>query len=143
MATPEKGPIYCIEDYDGLREFLGMVMVEELKIPRERVVMIASRREAERLLEEAEQTGRSPDLVLLNLNLAGESGLPILERIRKSPSEKLSCTPVIAMSTDESRREEVIERGANAFLSKPYPVLEELEDTISFFLGTLDQAKAA
>ena len=47
------------------------------------------------------------------------------------------------MSTNEGIRDEVIERGANAFLSKPYPVLEELEETISFFLEAMDQSKAA
>ena len=146
MAAPEKigpGSIFCIEDYDGVRDLLGTLMEEDLKIPRERIVMIASRAEAERLLTEAEQTGQTPALVLLNFNLAGESGYPILDKIRKSKSPLLNCTPIIGMSTDQTHKQVVLARGANVFLSKPFHRIEEVEDTISLLLGTQDQAKAA
>jgi DNA-binding response OmpR family regulator len=58
-----------------------------------------------------------PDVLLMDVHLLRQSGLDILEEIRKS--EDTSRTRVV-MSSGANVREECINRGANGFLLKPY-----------------------
>jgi two-component system response regulator len=62
---------------------------------------------------------RSPDLILLDLNLPGMSGRQVLERVRATPS--LRAVPVVVLTT--SRRHEDVEQmyasGANTYIEKP------------------------
>jgi DNA-binding response OmpR family regulator len=59
----------------------------------------------------------SPDVLLMDVHLSRQSGLDILEKIRKS--EDTSKTRVV-MSSGANVREECINCGANGFLLKPY-----------------------
>ena len=59
----------------------------------------------------------NPDILLMDVHLLHQSGLDILEIIRKS--EDTSHTRVV-MSSGANVREECINRGANGFLLKPY-----------------------
>ncbi len=62
---------------------------------------------------------RSPDLILLDLNLPGMTGLEVLERVRSTP--ELRTVPVIVLTT--SRRQEDVHdmyaAGANTYIEKP------------------------
>jgi len=62
---------------------------------------------------------RSPDLILLDLNLPRMNGREVLERIRATPS--LRAVPVVVLTT--SRRQEDIQQmyaaGANTYMEKP------------------------
>jgi DNA-binding response OmpR family regulator len=58
-----------------------------------------------------------PDVVLLDVHLSHQSGLEILELIRKGKETK--NVPVV-MTSGEDVKDECIRRGANAFLLKPY-----------------------
>ena len=62
---------------------------------------------------------RSPDLILLDLNLPGMTGREVLERIRHTPA--LRTVPVIVLTT--SRRQEDVHdmyaSGANTYIEKP------------------------
>ena len=58
-----------------------------------------------------------PDILLMDVHLMHQSGLEILEAIRKS--EDTSHTRVV-MSSGANVKEECINRGANGFLLKPY-----------------------
>jgi len=59
----------------------------------------------------------NPDILLLDVHLLQQSGLDILDAIRKS--EDMSRTRVV-MSSGSNGREECMNRGANGFLLKPY-----------------------
>jgi CheY-like chemotaxis protein len=59
----------------------------------------------------------NPDVLLMDVHLLNQSGLDILEEIRKS--EDVPHTRVI-MSSGSNVKEECINRGANGFLLKPY-----------------------
>jgi len=70
--------------------------------------------------EHADTTGwRSPDLILLDLNLPRLNGRQVLERIRARP--ELKAVPVIVLTT--SRRQEDVQQlyaaGANTYIEKP------------------------
>jgi DNA-binding response OmpR family regulator len=58
-----------------------------------------------------------PDVLLMDVHLSHQSGLEILNEIRKS--EDTSQTRVV-MSSGANVREECIHSGANGFLLKPY-----------------------
>ena len=58
-----------------------------------------------------------PDVLLLDVHLTHQSGLEILDEIRRSPDAN---GIKIVMSSGASVKEECMRRGANGFLSKPY-----------------------
>lgn len=60
-----------------------------------------------------------PDVVLLDLNLPGRSGLEVLEEIKGDP--ELRSIPVVVLSTSEAERDVARSYGlgANSFVSKP------------------------
>jgi len=75
-----------------------------------------------------------PDLILLDVNLAGASGLDILERLRAHPA--LKAIPVI-MVTAMSAREDVMRAlaaDANGYITKPFK-LDVLKKGIRAVLG--------
>lgn len=72
-----------------------------------------------------------PDVLLMDVNLTHQSGLDILEDLRKL---KDTSEVRVVMSSGASVREECIRRGANGFLAKPYmpeDLIKILRNTIS------------
>src|SRR5436190_7894280 len=62
---------------------------------------------------------RSPDLILLDLNLPRLNGREVLDRIRNTPA--LKAVPVVVLTTSK-RQEDVQEMyaaGANTYIEKP------------------------
>jgi len=71
--------------------------------------------EALRKIEDAE-----PDLVLLEVLMAGMGGLEVLERVRRTRS-RLELPIILATSLDDSADAvEGLERGANDYVTKPF-----------------------
>lgn len=72
-----------------------------------------------------------PDVVLMDVHLSHQSGLDILDNLRKA--KDLSNVRVV-MSSGASVKEECIHRGADGFLMKPYmpdDLIKLLRQTIS------------
>ena len=96
-------------------------MLRESKI-RNDLVVATNAEEAERLLglagEEA-TAERSPDLVLLDLNLPGKSGHELLEELKGHPD--LRRIPVVILTSSEAEEdiEKSYDRYANAYVTKP------------------------
>ena len=65
-----------------------------------------------------------PALILLDLHLPDLSGQEVLSKLRSSPDTQ--DIPVIVTSADASpaRIQELLEQGANAYLSKPLDIVE-------------------
>jgi CheY-like chemotaxis protein len=67
----------------------------------------------------SDQVWRVPDLILLDLNLPGMTGLEVLHRIRTTAA--LKAVPVVVLTT--SRRQEDVQQvyaaGANTYIEKP------------------------
>ena len=57
------------------------------------------------------------DLILLDINLPGISGIDACKEIRRS-----SDTPIVVMSAGEERRGNALDAGANGYLKKPFGV---------------------
>ena len=91
--------------------------------PVELLVMRDGQEALDYLLREgvhaASAAWRSPDLVLLDINLPLLSGREVLERIRASPAVR--AVPVVVLTTSH-RREDVQDMyaaGANTYIEKP------------------------
>ncbi len=71
--------------------------------------------------EDAEESP-SPDLILLDINLPGQNGLEVLERMR---AEKVR-TPIVMLTTSErgSDVDRAMELGANSYITKPTELAE-------------------
>jgi two-component system cell cycle response regulator DivK len=74
-------------------------------------------------------TGHRPDLVLMDIQLAGMDGLEALRRLRDD--DRTAAIPVIALTAQAMAgdRERFLEAGFNGYLSKPVNVVE--------FIGTV------
>jgi len=78
---------------------------------------------------------RTPDLVLLDINMPGLNGKQTLRRIRNSPN--LKFVPVIMLTTS-SQENDVLESyklGANAYITKPQnmPDFQKFIDNLEQF----------
>ncbi len=77
------------------------------------------------LRREGEHVGAPrPDLVLLDINMPGMSGLETLEAIKADPA--LTMTPVIMLTTSAAERDIVAgySLGANEYVTKPVTAAE-------------------
>ncbi len=109
-----------------------LLVVDDEKIVRETLQQVFSQRyqcdiaeSAEKALEYVEL--RKYDVVITDTFMLGMSELEMLKRVKK----RRPGTPVIVMSArGEEFRELLMEMGAFAFLTKPFP-LEELEFAVS------------
>lgn len=103
-----------------------------------RLSIAASGDEALRLLRERANTAALPDLILLDVQLPGISGLEVLARLRAEPA--LSLLPVLMLSSSRhaSDVQEAYRLRANAYLVKPFgydELRELLQRTTAFWLG--------
>ena len=97
--------------------------LRESAFPVELLVVRDGEEAVEYLLRQGPHAGdpvwRSPDLILLDLNLPKLNGLQVLQRIRSTP--QLHNVPVVVLTT--SRRHEDIQEmyaaGANTYIEKP------------------------
>ena len=79
-----------------------------------------------------------PDVLLLDLMLPGMSGFEVLGRLRASSrTERLPVLVLSAQARAEDRAE-VLRRGANAFLAKPFDV-----DELARIVGSLVRESAS
>lgn len=75
----------------------------------------------------------NPDVLLLDVHLSRQSGLEILDVLRRSADTK---NVRVVMSSGASVKEECIRRGANGFLLKPFMP----DDLISILRQTIKSA---
>ena len=61
-----------------------------------------------------------PDLVILDVGLPGMSGWEVLSSIRSDPATQDVLVMMLTGEVHESVKREATERGANAYLSKPF-----------------------
>lgn len=75
-------------------------------------------------------TGKSPDLLLLDINMPEVSGLDMLEFLRRRKEWK--DLPIIMLSSEaaESIVDKTLEMGADSYLMKPVTI-EELEKAMA------------
>jgi len=115
QTTPR--PIILVaEDEESVRRMIGLV----LRAAGYDSVLCADGLAAAEQLE----SGVAVDAVLMDLRMPRMGGLELVARIRRHPV--LQSLPVVAMSAynDEVQEREAIAAGANAFLAKPFTLLD-------------------
>lgn len=65
------------------------------------------------------QSGKPPDLVILDLNLPRRPGREVLQFMRQSPGFHDTIVAVLSSSDDEQDRTDALSLGANKYLQKP------------------------
>ena len=61
---------------------------------------------------------KTPDIILLDLNLPDMNGLEVARQVRRS--EKTSRIPILAMSASPMDKKKCLEIGCNDFVQKPF-----------------------
>lgn len=74
------------------------------------------------------------DLVVLDAGLPGLDGLSVLDELRARPETRELPVVLVSASVDESQIREGLERGANAYVKKPFQ-RDELLSVIEQALG--------
>lgn len=117
--------IVVIEDYDALRE----AMCDVLSKDGHDVIGVSM---AEEVDDEA--TGFVSDLYIIDLNLPGEDGINLAQRIRRSQPE----VGIVIVSARSSVDDRIggYKSGANIYLTKPIS-LEELQAVVDGFVQRL------
>jgi CheY-like chemotaxis protein len=79
----------------------------------------------------------SPDVILLDVNLADTNGFEILARIRQHPA--LRAIPVIMLTAQTSRNDvlRALAHGANGYITKPFEH-DALTKSLKSVLGLTD-----
>jgi CheY-like chemotaxis protein len=97
--------------------------VRESSLPVELIVVRDGQEAVDYLLRQgayaAADGWRSPELILLDLNLPRLTGREVLERIRSTPN--LKAVPVVVLTTSRRKEDvqEVYAAGANTYIEKP------------------------
>jgi two-component system chemotaxis response regulator CheY len=81
------------------------------------------------------------DLVLADINMPVMNGIELVERMSRDP--ELAGVPVVIVATpmSQDRVEHVLDKGARAYLAKPFRP-EALRDVVNQILGTTGASDA-
>jgi two-component system, cell cycle response regulator DivK len=84
---------------------------------------------------------RRPDVILLDLDLPGISGLTVAERLRHDPA--LADVPIVAISASvmKQERQQALDAGCVAFIEKPFD-LQHLRRVVQRVAQGLDPAES-
>jgi CheY-like chemotaxis protein len=115
--------ILIVEDNADVRGLLGFILDRDGWT----VEIAANGAEAISSLSES-----APDVVLLDLSMPGLDGWGVLDRRAVEPVWR--HVPILVMSADQHHAEAVMQRGASAFLAKPFSV-DELRAALRRLLG--------
>lgn len=131
--APDDITVLSVEDDLADRKLIAELLEKDVTAARVRVRFAGSGDEALATLRGARA---APDVLLLDLNLPGRTGLEILAELRKD--ETIPRVPIFVLST--SQAEEDVERclslGATRFFTKPFDmselaaILREIVDTV-------------
>lgn len=114
--------VWIVDDDEEMNRAIGLM----LKMLDCEVIAFSNARAAVRTL----LSGKSPELLLLDINMPEVSGLDMLEFLRRRKEWK--DLPIIMLSSEaaESTVDRTLQMGADAYLMKPVTI-EELEQAMA------------
>ncbi|RFP63695.1 response regulator [Hymenobacter lapidiphilus] len=98
----QKLPNILLIDDDQTNNFLNELLLKKLEVT-ENVFVAESGTEALSLL--ARQAPEAPDLILLDVNMPGMSGIQFLEAYQQLPTEQRGATVVVMLTTTMDARD--------------------------------------
>lgn len=110
-ASPNTAKILVVDDNRDLRTYLSDIL-------RQAGYQVVTARNGEEGIRAA--INQPPNLIVTDLMMPGVSGLDLIRQLRSD--EELKGTPIILLTAkaDEASRIDGTERGADAYLSKPF-----------------------
>lgn len=105
-----------------------LVCTRYLALAGHHPVAVADERQVQHVMS---LSGRVPDVVLMDVNLAGHSGIELVAKMRTLEDGRWQNVPVIAMSADNSGRsqQQALAGGIPVFLAKPFSA-DQLNDAL-------------
>ena len=122
--TPRNSVILVIEDVVSITHFISAVLAAD---PFQ-IVTATDGRKGQQLVAEL-----LPDLILLDLALPEVDGFDVLDSIRADSATAATPVVIITAHGDSSTAAEARDRGADAFIAKPFRPAE-LRRVINRFL---------
>jgi CheY-like chemotaxis protein len=119
--------IWIVDDDEEMTRAMGLML---RMLDCEVTAFHSARPAAQTLL-----TGKTPDLLILDINMPEISGLDMLEFLRRRPEWKNLPIIVLSSETADETVETALKLGANAYVTKPV-TLEELEKAMATALHT-------
>ncbi len=121
-SSPAVRTVWIVDDDEDMGHAIQL-MLKLLRFQPQN--FFSARAAAEALL-----AGRSPDLLLLDINMPEVSGLDLLEFIRRRPT--WSHLPIVMLSTEAAdvTVDRAIALGADGYVTKPVTI-EELEGVVN------------
>jgi putative two-component system response regulator len=110
-----RGRLLVVDDDEQIRKLLARM----LSVTGHVVEEAASAEEALVKLD-----ANPPDLILLDMELPGKSGMSIVPIIRSDPRHRLTPIVMITGAATQARKVRAIEAGVTEFLSKPFSHVE-------------------
>ncbi len=129
--APRNGVLLVIEDVASVTQFIRAALAGE----QVHIVTATDGLQGQQLVAEL-----APDLVLLDLALPGMDGFEILDSIRSNPATAETPVVIITAHGDSGTAAEAKDRGADAFLAKPFLPVELRRVVARFLPGTAQVA---
>lgn len=107
--------IYCVEDDESIRE----LMVYALQRQQYEVVKFTSGTDLFQAMADT-----LPDMILLDVMLPGDSGLEILQQIRRCPQYDLVMVVMVTAKNAEFDIVQGLDLGADDYICKPFGIME-------------------
>ncbi len=126
MSGPSLHSVWVVDDDEDMSHAIQLM----LKLIRfEPQAFLSARAAAQALL-----AGKSPDLLLLDINMPEVSGLDLLEFVRRRAD--WNHVPIVMLSTEAAdvTVDRALELGADGYVTKPVTI-EELEQTLNSAIG--------
>ena len=114
--------IWIVDDDEEMSRAIGL-MLKMLNC--EIMTFQGARPAAQRLL-----TGKTPDLLLLDINMPEVSGLDMLEFLRRRKEWKALPIVMLSYEAADSMVDRALQMGADSYLKKPVTI-EELEKAMT------------
>ena len=128
--APRNSVLLVIEDVASVTQFIRAALAAEPV----HIVTATDGRQGQQLVSEL-----LPDLVLLDLALPEVEGFEILDSIRSNPATAETPVVIITAHGDSGTAAEASDRGADAFLAKPFRPAE-LRRVVGRFLPDTSRA---
>jgi CheY-like chemotaxis protein len=110
--------VWVVDDDEEMNEAIGLM----LKVLDCEVTSFYSARSAAQQL----LTGKTPQLLILDINMPEISGLDLLEFLRRRPEGKELPIVILSSESADSIMDKALHLGADAYIKKP-ATIEELE----------------
>jgi DNA-binding response OmpR family regulator len=114
--------VWIVEDDDEMIRAIGLM----LKMLDCEVTSFHSARSAAKTL----LTGKTPQVLILDINMPEVSGLDLLEFLRRRPEWKELPIVMLSSESADSTVDKALKMGADAYIMKPV-IIEELEKAMA------------